>query len=309
MGDFIKVSVKILLDDDGMLGRECFECKRYFKLKPGTGLPTNYCHCPYCDYEGKSDTFWTTAQLDYIRSVGVNQIFHSHIKPSLDQLTDSFKDLERSSRNGPLRFTFRSSGHDHFFPVKYYQEEDLETKVECDNCGLIFSVYGVFARCPDCTELNAFVIFEKSMEATEKQFDIFTKPEIPADLKALSLTSILSSCVSAFDGLGKELRRRKPNLYPDKPKNLFQNISALNEHMNNTISKKHSNYDSLIRMFQVRHLYEHNMGVVDADFVGKLPQHSDMLGRKYALNESELRSFVDHIKELTEIIQLDFKGA
>lgn len=307
MGDTIQVSVKIPLDDDGMMGRECLECKKYFKLKPGTGLPTDHCHCPYCDYEGKSNTFWTPDQLEYAKSVGLNQVFRSHIKPSLDRLTDSFKELERSSRNSLIKFTVKSSGHDHFFPIKYYREEELETKLECDSCGLVFSIYGVFARCPDCNELNAFLIFDKSIEVTEKQFEIFTKPEIPTELRTQSLSSILSSCVSAFDGLGKELRKRKPTLYPDKPKNLFQNLYALNEHLNNLISDKHSNYPQLLKMFQVRHLYEHNMGVVDEDFIKKLPQYSSSLGRKFMLDEGELKDFIDSVKELGGIIKLDFK--
>lgn len=307
MSDTIQVSVKIPLDDDGMMGRECLECAKYFKLKPGTGLPTDHCHCPYCDYEGKSNTFWTPAQLEYAKSVGVNQVFQSHIKPSLDRLTDSFKELERSSRNSLIKFTVKSSGHDHFFPIKYYREEELETKLECDSCGLVFSIYGVFARCPDCNELNAFLIFDKSIEVTEKQFEIFTKSEIPTELRTQSLSSILSSCVSAFDGLGKELRKRKPTLYPAKPKNLFQNLFTLNENLNNVISDKHSNYPLLLKMFQVRHLYEHNMGVVDEDFIKKLPQYSSSLGRKFMLDEGELKVFISCVRELGEIIKLDFK--
>jgi hypothetical protein len=165
----------------------------------------------------------------------------------------------------------------------------------------------VFARCPDCNEFNAFQIFDKSIEVTEKQLEIFCKPEIPIDLKAQSLSSILSSCISAFDGLGKELRKRKPTLYPDKPKNLFQNLYALNEHLGNVISDKHSNYPLLMKLFQVRHLYEHNMGVVDGDFIKKLPKYSNLLGRKCVLDETELRNFIVCIKELGQIIKLDFK--
>lgn len=307
MGDSIQVLVNIPLDDDGMMGRECLECKKYFKLKPGTGLPTDHCHCPYCNYEGDSHTFWTPAQLEYAESVGLNQVFQTLIKPSLDRLTKSFKDLERSSRNSLIKFSFKTSGHDHFFPIKYYSEKELETKLECDNCGLVFSIYGVFAHCPDCNELNAFLIFDKSIEVTEKQFEIFTKSEIPADLRMQSLASIVSSCVSAVDGLGKELRKRKPTLYPDKPKNLFQNLYVFNEHLNNLISDKHSNYPLLLKMFQVRHLYEHNMGVVDEDFIKKLPQYSNLLGRKFILDELELKNFISCIQELGVLIKNNFK--
>jgi hypothetical protein len=113
--------------------------------------------------------------------------------------------------------------------------------------------------------------------------------------------------VSAFDGLGKELRKRKPTLYPERPKNLFQNLFLLNEHLNNLISDNHSDYTSLLRLFQVRHLYEHNMGVVDDNFIRKIPQYSNSLGRKYALDEGELKNFIAGIKELGELIKADFK--
>jgi hypothetical protein len=307
MGDTIQVSIKVPLDNDGMLGRECLVCKKYFKLKPGTGLPTDHCHCPYCEYEGNSNTFWTPEQLEYAKSAGLNQVYSTHLKPSLDRFINSFRSLGSSSRSSLMKFTVRSSGHDHLFPIKYYSEKELETKLECDSCGLVFSIYGVFAHCPDCKELNAFLIFEKSIEATEKQFEIFTKPEIPADLKDQLLSSILSQCVSAFDGLGKELRKRRPTLYPEKPKNLFQNLFLLNQHLSNLISDNHSNYSLLLKLFQVRHLYEHNMGVVDEDFIKKLPLYSNSLGRKYILDQLELKKLIGGVRELGEIIRADFK--
>jgi len=58
-------------------------------------------------------------------------------------------------------------------------EKDLETNLTCDNCGLVFSVFGVFAQCPDCNMLNAFLIYEKSLEVTKKQFQIILNPDIP----------------------------------------------------------------------------------------------------------------------------------
>ncbi len=307
MRDNIQVSVSIPLDEEGMLGRECLKCERYFKLKPGTGLPTSHCHCPYCEYEGKSNTFWTPVQLEYAKSVGLNQVYNQYIKPSLDQLTRSFKELETSSRNSFLKIKITTSGHDHFFPIKYYSEKQLETNLTCNSCGLVFSIYGVFARCPDCNQLNAFLIFEKSLEVIQKQLDIFSKADIPKDLQRQSLPSILSSCISAFDGLGKELRNRKPNLYPQNPRNLFQNLNALDEHFGRVISTKHSNFAFLIALFQVRHIYEHNMGVVDNDFVKRVPKYSGMLGQKYVLLVDETNQFILSMKELGEIIKQHFE--
>ena len=109
MNDNIKISINIPLDEEGMLGRECNECKRYFKLKPGSGISTTHCHCPYCEYEGESDTFWTEAQIKYAESIAMNQVYKEFIKPSLDGLLKSFKELERRSRNSLLQFKVKIS--------------------------------------------------------------------------------------------------------------------------------------------------------------------------------------------------------
>jgi len=307
MTDKIQISVDIPRDHEGMLGRECLECKRYFKIKPGTGLPTSYCHCPYCEYEGDSSTFWTEAQIKYAESVAIKKAFNQLVKPSLDKLTDSFKDLERSSRNSFIKFKVTVTDDDFKFPTKYYREKELETKVICDNCGLEFSIYGVFSRCPDCKELNAFLIFDKSLEITQKQLSLFSNPEIPEDVRQQSFSFILTSCISTFDGLGKELRQRNPGIYPKEPKNLFQNISLLDEKLNNYLTQNHSDFGLLTKLFQVRHIYEHNMGVIDKDFVNKLPEFRNRQGQKYNLTQSELEIFILKMKELGNLIKEHLK--
>lgn len=309
MDERIQIPVNIPLDDRGMLGRECLTCERYFKLKPGTGLRTDYCHCPYCEYEGNMDTFWTPAQLEYMQSVALNYAFTNIVKPSLDKLTKSFKDLERETRhNSFFKVTVKGLPMHFSVPIQYYSEKDLETNMTCDSCGLVFSVYGVFARCPDCKDFNAFAIFEKSIGITKKQFDILTQEGVPAEVKANSLGFVLAGCVSAFDGLGKELRRRRADVYPPKPKNIFQNLFLLNESLSGVFENSHSNFQFMLKMFQVRHLYEHNMGVIDEDFAMKIPGHQANIGRKYVLDRNEISAFIDGMFELGIIAKAHFKG-
>jgi hypothetical protein len=302
MGE-LNVSVTIPLDENGMMGRECLECEQYFKLKPGTGLETSHCYCPYCDYEGGADTFWTQAQLEYAKSIAVQQAFNKIIKPELDKLMNSFKQLERNSRNSLIQIKVKTSGNHFSFPIKYYSESELETNLTCDNCGLEFAIYGVFSNCPDCNKSNAFLIYDKSIEVIRKKLEIFSKPEIPEDIIEISLNSILTSTISAFDGLGKELRSIKQDYYSSKPRNLFQNIYVLNEKMDNLIADRHSDFKKLIKYFQIRHVIEHNMAVVDSDCIDKVPELAHMKGRKYKLSISELDDFINSMTELGTIIK------
>jgi hypothetical protein len=57
------------------------------------------------------------------------------------------------------------------------------------------------------------------------------------------------------------------------------------------------NYDFVWRMFQVRHITEHNMGVVDADCVKKVPDLQPLEGRKYVLTQEEVEKFLNIILE------------
>ena len=291
-----------------MLGRECLKCERYFKLKPGTGLPTDHCNCPYCEYSGPSNKFWTKDQVKYIESIAINQAYEKVIKPTLNKITNSFKRLVDSSRNSLIKFKVEVTGTEQSFPIEYYTEKELETMVVCKECGLHFSIYGVFSNCPDCKRTNAFHIYESSLEVIEKKLEIFSKPEIPKDIKESALNSILTSAISAFDGLGKELKKRKTDLYKSKSKNLFQNLYLLNKIRNNVYQENIQQFENLIKLFQVRHCIEHNMGVIDEDCTKKIPSLLLFENRKYILTTEELIEFLNQMKQLGRISQKDFEN-
>lgn len=293
-----QINVPFPTDELGMFGRECPSCKGYFKVKLGTGLPTSECICPYCGEKSEHSQFFTKAQVEYAQSVAAREV----IGPELKKLEKSFRELERSTRGGFIQFKVRTTGFN--FPLKYYQEKDLETHVTCDNCGLEFAIYGVFANCPDCARLNALVIFNKSIEVAKRRLRLIDSiDQREKSLIEAILDDALSGGISAFDGFGKALRTKYPNKLAKRPKNLFQNITALSDCLNKTTGKSlmdlisQKEYESLFKWFQVRHIYEHNMGVVDDDFIKKIPNMAHMKGKKYALKADEIGNFLDEIKK------------
>ncbi len=306
MSDRFEINIPISVDDEGMIGRECLECKKYFKVKPGTGLPTDYCHCPYCGYQGDANTFYTQDQLEYGKSIAIKKAYDLFVEPAIKKLSNSFKEIEKNSRNNFIQFKFSVTGNRISFPISYYQEKQIETIITCDNCGLVFSIYGVFARCPDCANLNAFTVFEKSLEVSDKQIEVIKKLDFPCDFRDKSLKYLLIDCISTFDGLGKELRKKKPTLFPEKPNNLFQNLIALDSSIGNLISNNHSDFKFLVEMFQVRHIVEHNIGVIDEDFIKKVPGFESMNGRIYPLTLDGIGKLIIKMRELGDLIKMYF---
>lgn len=294
-----QIPVKFPTDEHGLTGRECPSCKGYFKVKLGTGLPTAECICPYCGEKKNHDQFFTQAQIEYAKSVAVREV----LGPEMRKLERSIKDLERSTRGGFIQIKVRTSGFN--FPLKYYREKELETQLTCDNCGLEFAIYGVFANCPDCARLNALVIFNKSIEVAKKTLNLIDSiDQKEKSLIETTLEGALSGGVSSFDAFGKALRSKYPEKFPIRPRNLFQNITALSEGMKKLLGISlpdligKDEYVFLLKYFQVRHIYEHNMGVVDDDFVKKVPDLAHLKGRKFRLDRAEVDKFLDEIKKM-----------
>src|SRR6185503_4795774 len=71
----IELEIGIEPDADGYTGRECPMCKKYFKVKGGTGLPGSPpCHCPYCNHVGPQTEFFTEDQVEYAKSVALHEL-------------------------------------------------------------------------------------------------------------------------------------------------------------------------------------------------------------------------------------------
>lgn len=289
-----EISVSINPDEDGFTGRECPEpdCEGYFKIIFGTGLQGENlpCYCPYCGHSAPHDHFWTKEQIEYAESVAARQI------------TDTFyKDLKK------LEFNYKPKGafgigvslvvdKGKSIPICHYREKRLETEVLCSNCTLHYSVYGVFAYCPDCGQHNSLQILEKNIEVVVKMLSLSSKDEL-SDVRESFLANALENTVSAFDGFGRELCR----LYSDKASNpakarkiSFQNLSICDEKLmtlfefslSSLISAEQWQFAN--QCFQKRHLFAHAMGVIDQKYLDTTDDQNAVLGRKATISADEI---------------------
>jgi hypothetical protein len=296
------IDVPIPTDERGLVGRRCPACLGYFKLKLGTGLPTETCHCPYCGYAAEISEFTTPEQEEYVLSVGMCETQEHILKPMMRRFGESLKGIERATSRGPIQIRVEVRHQWRSIPLALYREREVETDVTCQECGLQFAVFGVFATCPDCTGMNASAVFHKSMEAARRRLSLLDG-DLDSEMIEGLLSDALGSAVGAFDAVGKELRRRFPGLLPPTPHNLFQNVEALSAALGKATERSlaealgEEQYTSLTRMFQVRHVYEHSLGVVDAQAINKVPGLAAWRGRKYVLARREVESFLQSLSE------------
>jgi len=278
-------SVDIKKDDEGYLGRECPECEKYFKIKPGTGIPDfSDCYCPYCQHLGPQDHFWTKQQIEYARSVVLNKVSGDLLK--------MIKKMEtKPKKNQLISIGITVKGKP--TPITYYSEKELEEKVECKNCTLQYAIYGAFGYCPDCAEHNSQQIADANFDLVIKILDL--AKEAPSDIKSKLIENGLEDCISAFDGFSRERCRDR------YPKLSFQNIYVARKKLDESGINIAEGLDStewefVVKQFQKRHLLAHKMGVVDEEYIKKTGSHPEQLGKKVLITENDVISLIGHLK-------------
>jgi hypothetical protein len=289
-------SISMPLDETGMIGRECPEpdCESYFKIQPGTGLKGEGlpCHCPHCGHEAGQDKFYTKAQVEYAKSVVLNQVTGALLK--------DLKSLEfnHKPRGGfGIGLSMKVSGR--ATPVRQYQEPDLETEVVCDRCTLRYMIYGVFGFCPDCGIHNSLQILEKNFELIEKLLTIAEAQEASV-LKHL-IENALEDCVSAFDGFGRETclvfswKAHNPKKAADIR---FQNIKGAAENVTEQFSicfedaLAPENWVKIQQAFQKRHLLAHKMGVIDEAYQKATGVAASSIGKRIYIAREEIHELL-----------------
>lgn len=77
----MEISLKLPVDSDGYLRRQCPRCEREFKWKHGpddgsdtSTPPRTEVFCPYCGQMSSTDQCWTNAQVEAMQGAGGSEM-------------------------------------------------------------------------------------------------------------------------------------------------------------------------------------------------------------------------------------------
>jgi hypothetical protein len=303
-----QISVPIKPDDDGFIGRECpqKECEGYFKIKCGTGLKGENlpCHCPYYGHTAGQDHVWTKEQIEYAKSVAMQQIDHA-IRRELKKL--EFDYPARGMFGIGISMKLKPGTP---LPLRHYREKRLETEVVCDRCTLRYAIYGVFAFCPDCGAHNSQQILSKNLDLAVKELDLAQQVDSP-DLAEHLIADALENVVSAFDGFGREITRVNAQRASDvaRAANMsFQNPRSIQNHLQALFGFDLASgvtpdeWQLAVRCFGKRHLLAHKMGVADQKYLDATNDSATAVGRRIIIREDEVRNLIVIVKKLGETL-------
>lgn len=302
-------------DEGGYIGRECpnGECRgRYFKITPGTGIQEEApCHCPYCGHVADHGEFFSGDQIEHALSV----IRHTVHDALLKDLRDAFPAKQRLGGGAfSLEITHEVKGHT--VQVYRYREKDLETALVCDQCGLKYAVYGVFACCPDCGAHNSLQMLNKSLDVAAKKLGLVSS--VDSDLREAITVDALQNSVAAFDAFGRETCRvhARSASAPDRAASLsFQNLTGARTRLQELFrvdlaaNVAGDEWEAACISFQKRHLFAHKAGVVDEDYVAKTNDATAVVGRKVDVDAVEVATTIGILRRIGEGMAKELKRA
>lgn len=288
----MEIKLEMPTDVKGFAGRECPVCKRYFKIKFGTGLKSPApCYCPYCNHVAAHDDFWTREQKNYV---------DSYIHNYADNIIyNALKKLEtKPKRNQLISLEIKVKGRP--TPIAYYSERDLEQYVYCKNCTLEYAIYGKFGYCPDCGIHNSHDIFITNIELFKKLLLLSQNSE--KAISKLIIEDALENSISTFDGFCRNALKVK-----DSSSNIsFQNI----DNARKNLIKKYNfdiaqgidkiDWNKIILSFQKRHLLAHSLGKIDQEYINKTNSDQSLLDNQVEVTQEEVMEITNFLKNMAE---------
>ena len=283
-----KISIPIR---NGFLGRECNnpDCKRYFKIHQNSLKDEMY--CPYCGLLFNKNELWTQNQLKYAQENAKEEAM-AHVSNELSNMLE--KTFGKQSGSNKKSFLNISVSYKPGSPYrkKYISpptEKEVDSEIECSECKAKFQVYGIFGYCPLC-KCDNIMIYDTNISI------ILTEIE-NASNKNRALRHAYNDLVSTFEDFCKK-RNKTQEKYNfqnlDSSKKFFKDAYGIN------LFDGFKKDEVLIikRLFQKRHVYQHNKGVIDQKYIDVITEDVSLLGQVAPLDLEEFRDATTGIREI-----------
>ncbi|RJE47912.1 hypothetical protein A7K50_01325 [Dehalobacter sp. MCB1] len=310
----IKIPITFNSDEKGYLDRECpnENCLFAFKVYMDDWkekISDEEVHCPMCGHVDTSDKWWTQKQLEDMRRI-TQSFAMEYIHEELDK---TFRDLEHSTRHNKfMKFTYKPGSRTSFNNNPLGQSKEWEQEIQCPQCYTHYSVIGSAYFCP-CCGFNAIEdVIDESLDTIVKMIESlsemeelltqsFGKDKAITMCRAM-LEGSLGDVVSAFQkfaemkykSLSCKVARVNDFQIVEKGSNLFQ--EATGKGYDEWLTK--NEISEMTLMFQKRHIFEHNGGIVDEMYMRKSGDSSYKIGQRLVLRREDTLKLIQIVKTL-----------
>jgi hypothetical protein len=259
----------------GFIGRECNSqgCAKYFKVHEDSLRERMY--CPYCGVSFGKEALFTRDQLKYAEDQAVEHA-KEYVYGEFDRM---FAKLARNFRSGPVRIKHTPIRYRAKSVVPKYREKDVDSRLTCPECNVLFQVFGIFGFCPGCRTENQ-LIYDANLAILRQELANASDGD-------RALRHAYSDLVSTFEGFCA--RRAHTSFANANFQDLFEARRVFKTHCAVDILDGLATDEllTLRRAFQKRHAHIHNGGIIGERYVRKIPEDSALLGKHADLSLEE----------------------
>jgi hypothetical protein len=285
-------------DSLGCWGHECPRCKGYFRNGNHAAIYPQ--SCPYCGLRTHAYKFLTSAQRSFL----------AHLADTLEH------ELQQPMENGTERVVeidmaaIVNQSADEPKPNFYYASETQQTRYKCDHCGEFNDIRGIYGYCAACSWRNNVQILTTR----------YTELRDSLNSGHLRSEGAVSQAVSLFDATCRDFATQivkripmKPGRKDDLARLVFHDIESETFNRLKTdfdINPLRGIQDKDVRfikmMFERRHVYEHNSGVIDARYVERSGDPDAVLGLLLRESRENAHNLIGQLARMAANVDNDF---
>lgn len=309
-GDQIKVHCET--DPDGYIDQVCpsVGCKFGFKIhmEDRNGkVDTGKMFCPLCGHTNSDQKWFTPKQQEYIDKVAL-----AHVDRQLNRAmkADARRFNRQQPKDGFIRMHMSVEGQRKLIPPPPAAAEPMQMRVTCSKCSCRYAVIGAAFFCPACGHNDAEQMFHLSLDTRLNTLD-----QIPKSLADNSdrdtaentvhalIDHALQHAIMAFQKYAETLYRDLLETRAIR-QNAFQRLKGGSDLWKSATGKQYSDYlneselATLTIAFQRRHLFAHNQGLVDQEYINRSGDTAYELGQRIVLQERHVREYIHIIRKL-----------
>lgn len=277
----------VISDRQGLFGRQCPKCNTYFR----SNFFGYVAYCPYCRYRNKGIAFLTKNQIEFIR-LFCNAFIEAH--SDRKDVTIDLDDITKKLSSNKPRWV--------------YSEEKQQNQYECKHCRVIYDVLGDYSICPSCAGPNFSKVINSKLDHMEQHFRDVNEKVLDRHEREVEWEK-LTRCVSEFEALANTIRSHLL-LLPATPKRKadistlsFQNIikahDCIVQWFGIDIFKDISDGDRefLNKMFNRRHVFVHNAGKIDQEYINNTGDTSVRLNQVIRFSSREIKRLLPLVQQ------------
>jgi hypothetical protein len=282
-------------DEQGMWGRNCPHCEKYFRTNHVMGITC----CPYCSKGESGLAFVSKEQREYIRAS-----YDAFARARLEKKNTSLDIADITDKT----------------PAWHYSEERQQTHFTCatKDCRAQTDILGEYGYCPRCSHTNAGKLFSENMDKMLARLEEVKNTVTDRRERGVVWEDMTVKTLSAFEHLAKHLRakllcfpmtaKRRRNLEGlNFQKPLEANDSLMQwfdigmliwpgNAMTPGRTVPQADVPFIKKMIQKRHILMHNGGIVDQDYLDLSGDTQARLSERIELRSNEAKRFIECVQ-------------